>query len=55
MVKKFYAFLFIQGFMPSFMDYDYYFAIDVMHISLFAIGLGTCLIGIVVVVGPLLY
>ena len=39
---KFYGFLIIQGLvMPSFPDFEYFFAVDVLEISLFSINMST--------------
>ena len=34
-VSKFYLFLLLQGFMPDFQDYSYFFATEMMGITLF--------------------
>lgn len=52
---KFYLFLFLQGFLPEFGDFNYYFTIDVMNISQFFIGFSTVFMGIMVIVGPIVY
>ena len=54
-VYKFYLFLILQGFMPTFVDFNYYFAIEVLKISKFTIGFATVLMGIMIVVGPIFY
>jgi len=41
--------------MPDFGDFNYFFAIDVLHISLFEIGIGTVIVGVVVIAGPIFY
>jgi len=54
-VNKFYLFLMIQGTMPDFGDFIYFFAIDVMKITLFQIGLSTVVVGVLVIGCPILY
>lgn len=41
--------------MPDFGDYSYFFAIEVMHITLFQIGMGTVIVGFTIILGPILY
>ena len=55
LVKKFYTFLIIQGFMPDFQDFTYYFALDVLHITKFTIGLSTLISGAAVFFGPIAF
>ena len=54
-VKHFYFFLLLQGLMPDFADFNYYFSIEVMKISLMDIGFGTIIVGIVVIAFPVIY
>lgn len=55
MVYRFYCFLIISGFCPSFADFNYYFAIEIMKITKGEIGLGSSLIGVMAVIGPIFY
>lgn len=41
--------------MPDFMEYSYFYAIEVMNITLFQIGMGTVIIGVTIILGPFLY
>lgn len=40
-VKKFYCVLLLSGLVPDFTDYTYFFAIDVLEISKFTMGMTT--------------
>ena len=53
---KFYAFLILQGLvMPSFMDFDYYFAIDILGIKASLISLQFVWSSIFMIIVPLTY
>ena len=56
MVYKFYGFLLLQGFlMPTFNDFGYYFAIDVLHISKEFLCVVPIFCSVFVIFNPLLY
>lgn len=54
-VMKYYALLILQGLMPSFEDYAYYFAIDEMQISKFTISFSTVVLGLICFTAPIFY
>lgn len=54
-VKRFYMYLLLAGLMPSFNNFLYYFAIDVLEITKFEMGISTSLVGVVIVSFPLIY
>ena len=54
--KKFYLFLITQGLiMPSFTDFEYFFAVDVLKISKFAINLSTIFGAVSIFLLPVFY
>ena len=55
LVKRFYGFLLLQGFMPDFGDFTYYFALDVLGLSKFTLGMSTLIAGVAVILGPIAY
>jgi hypothetical protein len=55
LVKRFDGFLLLQGFMPDFGDFTYYFALDVLGISKFTMGMSTIIAGLAVFLAPVLY
>jgi hypothetical protein len=55
LVKKFYLFLMLQGFTPSFPDFGYYYSIEELKITKLEISLSTSLVGVLVIIFPALF
>ena len=54
--KRFYGFLIMQGLMmPSFPDFEYFFAVDVLGLSIFAINMSTVIGCIGIFILPLVF
>lgn len=54
-VKKFNTYLALYGFLPSFNEFLYFFAIDRLHLSKFEIGASSSVNGILIIVIPIVY
>jgi hypothetical protein len=55
LVKKFYLFLMLQGFTPSFPDFGYYYSIEKLNITKFEISLSSSLIGVLIIIVPFVF
>lgn len=54
--KKFYGFLIMQGLMmPSFPDFEYFFAVDILGLSVFTINMSTVIGCVGILVLPLAF
>ena len=54
-VQKFYLFLILQGFMPDFSEFNYYFVLDVLKISKFDYSLSTVVSSVLGIAFPIIF
>ena len=54
-VQKFYLFLILQGFMPDFSEFNYFFVLDVLKISKFDYSLSTVISSAMAIATPVIF